>query len=280
MFFLHKILFFVLFLFLTIKPTTTVEASPITRSINLNIFQPSVQTPFSFLKEFKTSLNDNKFSLITDRLDQNLTKTNLYFAFIFFFFLLIIIKLTTPDYFTDLFSCLFKKNYLFAKSPKTKFNISINSIIIDFITLCVVSYFFYQYLYTKYEIQYYLIFGSILAFTVIQILIILFSYNLFFGSGNINIHITNLLISNRIIGIIFTPSLFVITYLNPVYQTIGLYILFFILIIILLVRIYRILNQLKIIYNFSFLFIFLYICTFELSIYFLCFKVVLLFYNF
>jgi len=256
-----------------------IYASPLKPFSELNVFQPDIASPFNFLKDLRSSVNESKLSMFSYRPNQNEFKTHLYFAFMFFFFILIIIKLTSPEYFPDLFSSLFKKNYLFSRIQKSKFNISINSIFLDFIFFTVLSFFFFQYLYARFEIEYYLIFGALLGFTIVQMLIILISYNLFFGSGNVNIHLANLVISNRIIGIIFAPLLFIITYLDRSYQLIGLNILLCVLVLIVLIRIYRILNQLKNNYNSSFIFIILYICTFELSVYFVCFKIVLLFIN-
>jgi hypothetical protein len=276
---LAKIYLIFLFVLLNMCNVQSLKASPIKNLSKINISQPQVTSPFNYLKDLRSSAVDSKLSVLSYRPNQNESKTLLYFSFIFFFFILIIIKLSSPEYFSDLFSSLFKKNYLFSSISKSKFNISLNSLFLDFIFAAVLSYFFYQYLYSRYQTEYYIIFAGLVIFTSIQMLIIIIAYNLFFGSENVNIHLTNLLISNRIIGIIFTPLLFIITYTNSVFQSYGLNILMGIFIIIILIRIYRILNQLKIIYNFSFLFILLYICTFELSFYFVCFKAVLLFIN-
>lgn len=259
--------------------TGTINASTNKIFPEFNISQPSATSPIDFFKELRQSVNDSKLSILPYRPNQNEFKTYLFFAFIFAFFILLLIKLSSADYFSDLFTSFFKKNYFFSKNQKSKFNISFNSIFLDVIFFITISYFFFQYLYTRFELEYYLILGGLIFFTSFQLLIILFSYKLFFGSGNINVHLSNFVLSNRIIGIIFTPLLFIITYLDRAFQPIGLNILLFTLISIILVRIYRIFDQLKIIYNFSFLFIFLYICTFELSIYFVCFKIVLLFFN-
>ena len=271
--------FLIIFALLFLNTSEKANAAPLI-SFSTNIdFQPRVTSPFEFLKDLRSTVNDSKFSFLSYRPNQHEFKTPLYFIFIFFFIILLIIKFSSPEYFADLFSSLFKKNYLLSRITKSKFNISINSILLDFIFISVLSFFFYLYLYSIAQIEYYLIFGGILTFTIIQYVIILISYNLFFGSGNINIHLTNLVISNRIVGIIFAPFLFILTFVQQIYQPIGLNILLCSLVLIILIRIYRILHQLNFIYNYSFSFIIIYICTFELSVYFVCFKIVSIFIN-
>ena len=269
------LIFALLFLNNNLKSNT----APLMPFAKILQFQPLTTNPLDFLKDLRSSVNDSKFSFLSNNPGQNEYKTPLYFTFIFFFFILIIIKLSSPEYFPDLFSSLFKKNYLLSRISKSKFNISINNILLDFIFFSVLSFFLYQYLYSDYQIEYYLIFGGLLTFTIIQFLIITIAYKLFFGTGNVNIHLTNLVISNRIIGVIFAPLLFIITYLQRIYQPIGLNILLFSLVLIIIIRIYRILYQLKFMYNYSFSFIIIYICTFELSVYFVCFKIVSIFIN-
>jgi hypothetical protein len=271
-----RIYMILIFTLIFLNNVPTLNASPLKANPEYNVSKSDEISPLNFLKDLKSTIDQSKLSIFSYRPNQNEYKTHLYFVFIFFFFILIIIRLSSPDYFSDLFLSLFKKNYLFSRIQKSKFNISINSIFLDIIFIAVLSFFLFQYLYTRFELEYYLVLGGLLLFTFIQMLIILISYYLFFGTGNVNVHLTNLIISNRIIGIIFAPLLFIITYLNQAYQPIGLNILLGIFVLIIFIRIYRIINQLKIIYNFNFLFIILYICTFELSVYFVCFKIVLL----
>jgi hypothetical protein len=254
-------------------------AAPIKPLATIFEFQPNLISPFDFLKDIRSTVNASKFSFLSYRPNKNEFKTALYFAFIFSFFILLIIKLSSPEYFPDMFSSLFKKNYLISRITKSKFNISINSILLDVVFISFLSFFAYLYLNLITTVEYYLVFAGISAFTIIQFLIISISYILFFGSGSTNIHLTNILISNRITAVIFTPFLFIITYLQNIYQPIGLNILLLILIIIIIIRIYRILNQLKFLYNYSYSFIIIYICTFELSVYFVCFKIVSIFIN-
>jgi hypothetical protein len=272
----YLILIFALSL-LSISPKS--DAAPIKSLTALFDIQPHVVSPFDFLKELRSSVNDSKLSFLTYRPNQNEFKTILYFVFIFFFLILLIIKFSSPEYFPDLFSSFFKKNYLISRITKSKFNISINSILLDIISISVLSFFLYLYLNNFIQIEYYLIFAGILAFSIIQFFIISISYKLFFGADNINIHLTNLLISNRIAGVVFAPFLFVITYLQSIYQPIGLNLLLLSLAGIIMLRIYRILQQLKFIHNSGFSYIFIYICTFELSVYFVCFKIVSIFIN-
>jgi hypothetical protein len=234
---------------------------------------------YNIIENLRSIVNESKLSFLSNKPNQNELKTVLYFAFIFFFIILLIIKFSSPEYFPDLFSSLFKKNHLLSRITKTRFSISINSILLDFIYLFVVSFFFYLYLYSFARIEYYLIFAGLLGFTIIQFILINISYRLFFGSGSVNIHLTNILITNRITGIIFAPLLFIITYIHQNYQASGLNILLFLFVSIIIIRIYRILNQLKFIYDYSFSYIIIYICTFELSVYFLCFKIVTIFIN-
>jgi hypothetical protein len=255
------------------------QAYSITRGGDFLLVQSETSSAFDILRNQDSNQDERNISIFSYKPTQNEFKTYIYFVFIFLFIILIIIKLTSPEYFPDLFSSLWNTNYLLSRISKSKFNISLNSIFLDFIFFVTISYFFYQYLYSVYEIDYYLIFGGILGFTFIQMLLVIITYNLFFGSVAINVHLSNILISNRIIGIIFVPLLFIITYINHSYQAIGLNILLVILVGIVILRTYRIINQLKIINNFSFLFRFVYICTFELSVYFVCFKAVLLIIN-
>jgi hypothetical protein len=272
----YLILIFALSLLLISHESNAAPFKSITSAFE---FHPLTVSPFDFLKDLRTSVNDSKFSFLTYRPNQNEFKTALYFAFIFFFFILLIIKFSSPEYFPDLFASFFKKNYLISRITKSKFNISINSILLDIIFISVLSFFFYMYLNSITQIEYYLIFAGVSAFSILQFLIISISYKLFFGAGIINIHLTNILISNRIIGVILAPFLFIITYLQNIYQPIGLNLLLLFLIGIILIRIYRILNQLKFIHNSGFSYIIIYICTFELSVYFVCFKIVSIFIN-
>jgi hypothetical protein len=237
-------------------------------SIQTNSFNKTLD-----LKRFQafTSLEEN--SIYTLRKDDLKYKTYLYFAFIFIFFILVYIKLSSPDYLEDLFTGFLKKGHLISGYSKQKSGIGINNILLDVLFLAIISIFFYELFWENFKISYLFIVYALLFFVLFQSGLVFISYRIFFGQQNFNVHLSNIFTFNRVLGIIVTPVMFIITYLDHDYKQIALRVLLLLLASFLIIRLYRIFLQIKNLLNYSFLYIFIYICVFEISLYFILIKV-------
>jgi hypothetical protein len=237
-----------------------------------NITQITLNFDFDISKYNLKELNAENSIYSLRKIDLRY-KSFLYFAFITTFLILIYIKLISPEFLEDLFNSFLKKNYLLGNYSKQGFSLRINNILLDVLFLAIISIYFYELLWPLYHFPYYLVISGLFAFITIQILIIFVFYNIFFGTEFQNIHLTNIFTFNRILGIVFTPLMFIITYLNPEWRSISLAVLLILLVAIIIFRIYRILIQLKNIFKYSFLYIIIYICVFEISLYIVLIKV-------
>ena len=193
--------------------------------------------------------------------------THMFFGFIILFIIIIYIRLVSPEYFRDLFLFAANGNYLLANYHKKNVILLINNILLDFIFIGSISILLYSLLNIKHSAHFELFFAGVAVFFIAQLIVILIGYNTFFDTSVFNIHISNILIFNRVLGIVLAPTLFIASYLKDSYQFTAFAILLVVVIAIFVFRIFRIYFLIKKSYQFNSIYIILYLCVFEISLY-------------
>jgi len=235
--------------------------------------QINAATNFKQHKESATYLNSFNDHEIAARRSGNLKfMTYPYLLFLTVLFLLILIKNVVPDYFKDLFSGFTNPESLLANLSQRKISQRISNIIIDFSKLAIISLLLYEYLINYFEIKYINIIFVLGGFTIIKSILSYPFYYIFFGKNKIHIQIKTISLYNRILFLFVLPLVIISVYtINPVKQII-MWLAVFIFIIFFMIRTFSIFLQIKNYYNYNSLYIFLYICIFEISLYFVFFK--------
>jgi hypothetical protein len=240
----------------------------------LNQYTPSKSaTYFKLIKESETYLNSLKDNQIAAKRKGSLRfMTYPYLLFLSILFLLILIKNMVPDYFKDLFSGFTHPESLLSNLSQRKISLRISNILIDLSKLAIISLLLYEYLIIYNKVEYINIIYVLGGFTIIKALISYPFYYIFFGKNKINIQVKTISLFNRILFLFILPLVIISIYTtNPVKQII-IWITALIFIIFFIIRTFSIFLQIKNYYNYNSLYIFLYICIFEISLYFVFFK--------
>ncbi|MEA3497399.1 MAG: DUF4271 domain-containing protein [Bacteroidota bacterium] len=213
--------------------------------------------------------NGKQLKFIEKALSDN---TLLFYAFIMLFIIIIFIRTASSEYYDDLYKSIFSKEYLIREYKRKHSTFLINNILLDIVFIIILSIFFFEFLWNEYHYLYAEILLWITGFFISQIIIVSTFYKLMYGTKYNNFHLMTVSRFNRILAIILTPIVFVSTYLKEPYQ--GYFSQFIILVLIIAIsfRTVRIFFQIKKVFTFSSLYIFLYLCTFEISLYILFFK--------
>jgi hypothetical protein len=87
-----------------------------------------------------------------------------------------------------------------------------------------------------------------------------------------NIHMANLFIFNRSLAVLIAPLLFIMFFIEINFQEVFIYLIAFLFISFLVFRTFRIYFQIKKENRFNYLYVFLYLCVSEISVYLIVFK--------
>lgn len=196
----------------------------------------------------------------------------LYWLFILLFIAVLYLKFSNPENFTATFKYMLNGRFFMDEISKAKSSYSINSAILDLLFVAILAMLFFARLWADYHYFYIEIAGVVLGVYLIQIAMVIIGHTIFFGTEQKNLHLQNILIFNRGLAIIMVPLLFIAVFskieIRNLLLTSGGFLIGFIYVF----RFFRILFQLKREYTFSYLYIFLYLCIFELSLYFVFIK--------
>jgi hypothetical protein len=235
-----------------------------------------VKVKHGYQSQFKESVNfKNSFSnnLISKIRDKSLRfKPYPLLIFILVIFSLLFIKITNPDFYRELYSHLVNSKLLITSFPLKKISLRLSNLLIDFAKLFVLSLLFFDMLNDYFSISFREIFLIITAYSFLRIVLIFVFYNIFFDKGSVNIHLSNIFIFNRLMFLVILPFVFFTIFSFPPYTLIFQWFSFALLILFVFLRTQRIFIQIKMAKNYTFFYIFLYICVFEISPYFILIK--------
>ena len=205
---------------------------------------------------------------------KNNYRKNIELHFIVIFLLIvgvIYIKLSSPGFFNELTQLLLKRNYLIANYNQQKINLLLNNIILDLIYVVSISYFLYFFTFDFETINFFIFILAILIFYLLQIGLVGVLFSLFFNNS-MNIHMANLFIFNRSLAVLIAPLIFIIFFIETNHQKVFIYLIATLFISFLVFRTFRIYFQIKKENRFNYLYVFLYLCVSEISVYLIVFK--------
>jgi hypothetical protein len=254
----------------------TTESFAITETVPLKSKESGIHA--SYLKQVKVSdtyllsLKNNKISQMRDN---DLRYRN--YPFILFMgvtLILMFIKTSAPDYYRELLSNFSKPNYILDSYPVRRVLFRISNVFTDISELAIISLLIFK-IYNDYSDTYVAFYKIVIitgGFFLIRIIIIYPFYYIFFGRNKINVHSSNIFIFNRIMFIFLLPIIFISIYSFRPYQNIFQWISLIIILSFFLYRTLRIFFQIKNTNNYNIFYIFLYICIFEISPFFVLIK--------
>ncbi len=192
--------------------------------------------------------------------------TILFFLLILFLLLLGLVKVLDPFYFNDLFRSILDFNYINLILREGKLSWNLVNIFLDLVFLGSIAFYLFQY---PSEMLADMDFWETLLWVTGIYLAHLLLYTAFTGvfyeGGYKRFFLYQLLIFNRVIGIILLPMVFLMTYFNLLPKTLTFNVLGILIILFLCYRFLRTLFQVQgkgrhgIIYNFF------YLCVVEIS---------------
>ena len=200
-----------------------------------------------------------------------------HFAFFLYFILIVsailLIFLSGSEYIRDLFMSVFSIKYFLSVFHKKKYTLLINNILLDVIFLSLIFIMLFNYSVSA-EIKPVLeeLVLLILLFHFSIVIVLFVFVPVFFGGSKANLHLKSVLLFNRAFSVVAAPVLFIAFYIEPEF---SLYILLFIVILYLLLfifRLFRIYFLLKKTSTYSFIYILLYLCVFEICPYIAIYK--------
>lgn len=268
---MNKLLFILLILISSLCPLKS-ESQIADSNSRIKVKLDSIFSGFSaysFLAKEYLSADDADENLVIfhKRHESPFSNSQVFIGFIVLFAIILFIRLASPEYFRDLFLFAINGNYLLANHHKRNDFLLINNILLDGVFIVILSVLFFNLFSGYIPLRLEELFIGITLFIVAQIVLVFISYRTFFSSAIFNIHLTNLLVFNRVLGIILTPAVFIASYLNDAYQYIFLTILFFLVVLIVVFRVFRVYFLIKRSYDFNSIYIILYLCVFEISLY-------------
>lgn len=188
-------------------------------------------------------------------------------GFILLFVIIFFVRLASPEYFRDLILFAINGNYLLANYHKRNNILLINNVLLDIVYIGALTALLFNLFSVNNTYHFEDILLGFTVFVVTQIILVFIGYNTYFSASVFNIHLTNLLVFNRVMGIILSPAIFITTYLNDNYQDTALTFLLFVVVSIVIFRIFRVYFLIKKSYHFNTIYIILYLCVFEISLY-------------
>lgn len=253
-------------------------------SQSLNTTLDTIKTPdlklYHFQKEAETtSISDNNIKLYLlypsiPRKKYDLNNTIFFFLLILFFLIIVLIKVINPDYFASIFIQTLNSDALIDNIFKRELRsvILVNNTLLDLIFVITLSMFLLKFNISENQNNFFSVIQIVVILYFIQIVITTIFYPVFFKRETPNVHLSQILVFNRAFGIILVPSLLLINYsYEPVNQLTYILLKYFLIFIIL----YRIIKNFIVIQRINganLFYVLLYLCVFELSLYFVIIK--------
>ena len=192
--------------------------------------------------------------------------TGIYYLLVFFLLLLGAIRILEPGYFRELFRSVIDLNYIALMSREGKLGLSVANILLDLIFVGSVSFYIFQLEFAPVdELKFFEVFLWVLAITIGHLILTALLGKVFFGMRNIKIFLHNVLIFNRVLGIILLPLVFLGTYVTYIPKQAVFYGIGALIILYFVFRILRALLQMGGMFNHGIIYNFFYLCTVEIS---------------
>ncbi|NLJ07866.1 MAG: DUF4271 domain-containing protein [Sphingobacteriales bacterium] len=204
----------------------------------------------------------------------NLFSTYLFFALIFMLLIVLLIRILNPDYFLNIFRNTYSTTSFLDNLSKKEAQsfLLINNIILDIIFIFSLSLFFLKLSEIRSVMGYWQIFRIITLLYLVQIMIIRIFYRVFFKRGTENVHLSQILTFNRMAGVLLIPFLILIYFASPPINKFAFEIIKVFLIVMILFRLIKNYFIIKKINLSNLFYVLLYLCVFEISLYFAIIK--------
>jgi hypothetical protein len=194
------------------------------------------------------------------------------FAFLVIFIIIAYFKVVKSGFMNELLFSVQKEEYIITELHRQKRASFYSKFFLDLVFIILVSVFITKFFHGSIRYNFRMILFGVLVVFFFQFVVISIFYKIFFGSRTFNIHLINLLVFNRFLAIFLSPLVFLMLYVPEPYSLYISMIIIILSLITLLIRTFRIFIQLKRVSSFNFLYIILYICVFEISLYFVIIK--------
>jgi hypothetical protein len=225
-----------------------------------------------------TAKTEHPSELLIPEIEKSLSRYPLYFLYIFggCFVLLALIRLLTPAYLGQLFLSLFNLKILLGLYKEGRFDWNLNNLLIDIIAVLMFGTLIHQgFFHDQNELYVWVIAFTAMAY-FLKMIAVVFLANIFLGRGEALVHLLLHTMFVRITGLALLPLLLAGLYQGfiPVPQLLtyfgyGIGFLY----LILLVRLYV---KMKSVTTGGAFYLFLYLCTIEISPLLVCLKTVIL----
>lgn len=196
----------------------------------------------------------------------------LFIGFVLLFSILIYIKIASPEYLKLQFQYFINGKAFLTDLDKSKQGFLLNNILLDFLFVAIISVYLFEYLWIKFHYLYIEVFIVVFLFYFGSSIINSISFYIFYGDEQKNIHLRNVLLSNRMMAVVLLPIVFVSLYSSRILHDFLSLAIIILLSVFFLYRLMRIFNQLKYLFSFNYIYNFLYLCVFEISLYIVFFK--------
>lgn len=191
--------------------------------------------------------------------------TWLFALLVSFLLLLGMVRAFSPSYFWELFRTVLDLNYVQLMEREGKLKWNIINILLDIIFAGSFSFFLYQLQSPDIALAFWECFLAVGAFVLLHLSFTALMGSVFYDWDSIRIFLYNIVLFNRVAGIVILPLVFATTYMPENLRPITLKILGLLVIFYWSFRILRALFQMKGKFHHGFFYNFMYLCTIEVS---------------
>jgi hypothetical protein len=215
----------------------------------------------------KPSVSKNESRRIFPVFQKTINKYQPFYFFMFIggFIMIAIIRLINPPYLRNLFAASVNLKLLLNLFKDGIFGFNITNLLLDMLCVAMLSIGVQIYFYVNHPENFLWILSFITIVYVLKLIAIQLLANIFMGRGEALIHLLMHLLFTRFLGIILLPLLFVILY-QPVME-VNILLKWIIIIILTFYSgwLLRLFIQMKTMSASGIIYLFLYLCTIELS---------------
>lgn len=191
--------------------------------------------------------------------------TWLYFLLVFFLILLGLVRIYDFAYFKELFRSVIDLNYVELMDREGKLKWNVINILLDLIFVGSVAFFIYQLQAPEITLEFWECFLWVGGGLLLHLIFTALLGAIFYTWNYIKIFLYNMVIFNRVAGVVVLPLVFITTYVPETIRPLMLKILGGLIVLYWILRMLRALFQMEGKFQHGFVYNFLYICTIEAS---------------
>jgi hypothetical protein len=215
------------------------------------------------------SIEDNKrlTKKIVPVIQKSFSRYPSYYLFIFIggFVLFALIRLIDPSYLSSVFESALNSNLLLSLFKEGIFGFNITSLLLDLVCICMMGIYIQVFFFSASPELFLWILGFTAIGYILKLILIQFLANVFMGRMEAMMHLLMHLLFTRMLGLTLLPLLFFALY-QPVFNVQELLRIILVVIFALyLVWLFRLFAKMKSIATVNIFYLFLYLCTVELS---------------